>query len=228
MTKESYISPNLMEASLTRVWQHISSGRPWVIITAWRPEEEKSQKQNYADNDTLKREAQKRGWGSFYVKGYWETDSLLPDGGVRNTKDYEDSLFIVPEISGDQESNFLNWVKEKISEYNQTSAIYGDKSGIRYVYSDGHEQWFSKTKYNDGKMETPSPEEMKELIQNAKEKGETFLRGRGYSQLKDKQKREFRFEGLYCTMSANDMASSNFRKSRLGLVETIKKITKGE
>jgi hypothetical protein len=122
------IDINLLEASLTRVWQHYEDkNRVFAILTAFRGEYDFDE--NKARNSALASDIRNLGYGFFYLDGYW----IENEGTDNERRVKEDSLFVSTQNTKDFAKNILSLGKK----YNQEAVVVKDEEGARLLFSNG-------------------------------------------------------------------------------------------
>ncbi|MFW6172637.1 MAG: DUF3293 domain-containing protein [Elusimicrobiota bacterium] len=101
----------LNESSLSRIWSHIESNKPFGVVSASRSEN--TNKENEENHVALKKVVRELGYGFIEMRGGYKEDS----GFV-----YEKSLFI-PDITKKE-------IIELGEKYKQESIIFKDKNGF--------------------------------------------------------------------------------------------------
>lgn len=128
----------LQETKLSRVYKHFSSEEyPVGIITAFR--DEKTLKQNLANNEDLARELKANGYGYVYVDGGWKEKQA--DGKLVDVE--EDSILVIGN-SKDDKKLFKLLLKNAI-QYNQDGFLFKPEGelGIYLVDKDGNKDKIS-------------------------------------------------------------------------------------
>lgn len=123
MTRKIY---RITEASLSRIWQHITSHdkvKSWGLISAYRAAN--SKKDNISVNKKLEQDIRSLNLGFFKVEGHWrecqDPNISWKDCPPNKLKDATEETFFIPNIKKD---SLLNLTKK----YNQDAAVYGDNS----------------------------------------------------------------------------------------------------
>ena len=111
---ESY---DVNEASLSLIWQHINSDRPFANVTAFRGD--RTLAENIKMNKKMANEFRKMGYGYFYVDGYWiENKGTSLEQSVK-----EDTLFV---IGDSNDTDFIQKVSALAfnKEYQQEAVLF--------------------------------------------------------------------------------------------------------
>lgn len=125
----------LVETSLSRIWQHVNSDHPFIMITAFRGGSDAPDilKRNIARNEQLASEIRSAGYGYTWIDGYW-----IENQGTPNEKHVaERSLFVV----GDD--RLLNLAKGWMHAFQQESILYkpaGKNQSVQLVSANGSTQ----------------------------------------------------------------------------------------
>jgi hypothetical protein len=123
----------LTESSLSRVWQHVKSNRPFAIITAFR--ESDSYEMNIQKNRALAASLRINGYGYFFLEGHFL--EVNPKTG-KQIKVKEESIFVAggnKDSTPEGNKKMKNALAEGAMEYEQDSFIMKDsisKSVILY------------------------------------------------------------------------------------------------
>lgn len=116
------------ESSLSRVWQHANSERPFALFTAFRDEvandEVSKRKINQQRNVAAAAEIRKAGFGFFYVDGHWIENEGTPD----EVEVAEDSIFAISDVNKEQE--FVNLIVSLGKQYNQDAVLIKTSKGV--------------------------------------------------------------------------------------------------
>ena len=105
----------ITESSLTRVWQHAQSDRPFAILTAFRGEFDSET--NIRRNKALAGDLKNAGFGYFYLDGYWVENKGKPEEKHVS----EDSIFAIGAVG--QDDKFEQTVIALGNEYNQEGLL---------------------------------------------------------------------------------------------------------
>lgn len=133
---------NINEASLSRVWQHVESGRPVALITAFRSENDRQT--NIRLNKQLAATIRDLGYGYFFVDGYWIENKDTPE----EVHVAEDSLFVIgpdpafrdPTKSNDmQDEVFIDAMTSLAGKYKQEGVLIKHSKGVAVYDSNGNE-----------------------------------------------------------------------------------------
>ena len=109
------------ESSLSRVWQHVNSDRPFAILTGFRGDYEPEI--NQQRNRAIAADIKNAGFGYFYLDGYW-----IENEGTENERHVkEDSIFAIG--SAKTQQKFLETVKNLGKDFEQEAILikYDDK-----------------------------------------------------------------------------------------------------
>lgn len=113
----------MKEASLSRVWQHYNNGDvPFAIISAFRGEY--PLEENIRRNKALAAEIKKKGYGYFYVDGYWIENKDTPE--ERHVS--EDSIFVIG-VPG-KEEEFKRFIVDEARKWEQEGGLLRLKDDI--------------------------------------------------------------------------------------------------
>jgi hypothetical protein len=123
------LSQQINEESLSRVWQHMDSARPFSLLTAFRSSHTRDE--NISRNKKLAAQIRNLGYGFFYLDGRWIENSGTPDEILVS----EDTLFVIGPIGGDEQ--FTNDMIEFGRQYNQDGVIVKNTDGIKIYGKDG-------------------------------------------------------------------------------------------
>lgn len=149
----------LSESSLSRVYHHIKSEIPLVVMTAFRGNF--TYKENVSRNKQLASMVKRTGYGYFYVDGHW-----VEKDGNNSDDTSEDSIFII----GNENDNgkLLKLATQWMKKYNQDSVVFKPENSEKIVllYQDGK-------KVDIGKF---SPDKVAQAYTRLRGKGErTFV-----------------------------------------------------
>ena len=118
----------ISESTLSRVWQHANSNRPFAIFTAFRDEVSEDPKERRKINVRRNREAayilKAKGYGYFFVDGHWIENEGKPDEKWVE----EDSIFAIADKENEQD--FVDLVVALGKEYNQDAVLIKTSKGI--------------------------------------------------------------------------------------------------
>lgn len=118
----------LLEHSLSRVWQHNQDpDKVFAILSAFRGEYE--YEENVRRNKALAADVRAMGYGFFYLDGHW----IENEGTEKERLVNEDSLFVVTTKAQGFAKNILKLVRQ----YDQEAAVVKDNEGTKLVFSDG-------------------------------------------------------------------------------------------
>lgn len=119
---------NINESSLSRVWQHAKSDRPFALFTAFRNEVSDDEKERRNINVTRNKEAanilRSVGYGYFFVDGYW----IENEGTEDEVEVAEDSIFVIGDA--DKEEKFVKLIVALGKEYNQDAVLIKTSEGV--------------------------------------------------------------------------------------------------
>lgn len=124
------MNAQLLEASLSRVWQHARSDRPIALLTAFRGEYDKET--NIQRNKELAATIKNMGVGYFFVDGYW----IENEGTDREIKVSEDSIFAIGKEGTDAE--FLDTMVKLGAKYGQDGVLVKTKDGAKVYDQSGN------------------------------------------------------------------------------------------
>lgn len=126
------IIQDIKETTLSRVLHHIRDTLvPILIISAFRGEY--SYEENIHRNKNLALDVKRKGYGYFFVDGYWTENKGFPD--ERKVK--EESIFIV----GDNHKQLKQEASYWINKYKQEAALLSNEVGnVITLYGDGSEE----------------------------------------------------------------------------------------
>lgn len=166
----------LVESSLSRIWQHVDSGRMFALLTAFRGD--LSYNENIQRNKQLAGDIKRQGYGYFFVGGHWGEEGI---GEVE-----EDSIFVVGELTDNEnkERDFVNFMIKKGKEYNQDGVLIKTLKGI-FVYDRTGAPTFELKTFNPTTLQKAY-----EKMRANKIPGFTNLKKRG------KSAPSFNFEGI--------------------------------
>ena len=121
----------LLEASLSRVWQHFNDKNTTaVILTGFRGD--KSYEENVRRNKKIVAELRKAGFGYFFVDGYWIENQGTPE----EMKVSEDSIFVV--TKDPKKSKKLIELSHKLAnKYNQDAIFVKEPDSVYLLNKDG-------------------------------------------------------------------------------------------
>lgn len=131
------------EASLSRVWQHLTSDRPVALLTAFRGEF--TQEQNIQRNKTLAAKIKQAGYGYFFVDGYWVENQGTPD----EVHVAEDSIFAIGDANKQEE--FKQLVIDMGKQYNQDAVLIKDSTGVK-LYDQSGNDFLDLGEFKPGKL----------------------------------------------------------------------------
>lgn len=161
------------EASLSRVWQHLESGRSWGIISAWRgayealPDHElrKVKSKNKKRTDSLESDLSSMGYGYIPLKGRY-AETVKTEEGETIKRWVQERSFFVPKITKDD-------ITKLADKYNQDAVIFGqpDKEGEVVMLSKNGNIEFTLGP-NDGS--TLRPRKVSDAYSKVKGHGFTF------------------------------------------------------
>lgn len=120
---------NINESTLSRVWQHINSERPIALLTAFRGEF--SYDDNVQRNKTLAANIRSKGYGFFYMDGYW----IENQGTEDEVHVSEDSIFVIGSPGDDQA--FLSQMIDYCQQWNQDAVLVKTQQGTKLYQKDG-------------------------------------------------------------------------------------------
>lgn len=134
---------DILEASLSRVWQHAeSTDTAFAILTAFRGEY--TYEDNVKRNRSLAADLKNQGYGFFYLDGYWVENS----GTDQERRVKEDSIFIIAKT----QQGFAQTIHSLGNRYDQEAVVVKDAEGTRLIFKDGSET--SLGKLRPGKLGT--------------------------------------------------------------------------
>lgn len=133
----------LTEASLSRVWQHLTSDRPVALLTAFRGEFDREQ--NVQRNKTLAAQIKQAGYGYFFVDGYWVEN----EGTENEVHVAEDSIFAIG--SADKETEFKQLAIQLGKKYNQDAVLIKDSTGVK-LYDQVGNSFLDLGEFKPGKL----------------------------------------------------------------------------
>jgi len=122
------INQLINESSLSRVWQHTQSNRPFALLTAFRNEH--TYDENVVRNKSLAASLKNAGYGYFYVDGYW----IENEGTPEEVHVSEDSIFVIGTEGGDDE--FLRTIINAGKHWDQ-DAVLVKANGVIGIYAGG-------------------------------------------------------------------------------------------
>ena len=118
----------LLEHSLSRVWQHNQDpDKVFAILTAFRGEFDYAE--NVGRNKALAADVRALGYGFFYLDGKWIENEGTED--EREVK--EDSLFVATKNKQGFAKNILKLVRQ----YDQEAAVIKDDTSSKLLFQDG-------------------------------------------------------------------------------------------
>lgn len=120
----------LQEASLSRVFQHINADYPVAILTAFRGGKENYQ-ENIRRNKQLASKLQNKGYGYFFVDGFWIENKDTPE----EEHVQEDSIFVIGKDVN--EDKFKSDIVSFGAEYNQDGVLIRTSAGINIYDKQG-------------------------------------------------------------------------------------------
>jgi hypothetical protein len=119
------------ESSLSRVWQHAENpDTDFAILTAFRGEY--PYEENVNRNRSLAADIRARGYGFFYLDGYWVEN----EGTDQERRVKEDSLFVINRRS----QGFAATIHRLGNRYDQEAVVVKDSASTRLIFKDGTEQ----------------------------------------------------------------------------------------
>lgn len=113
----------LQESSLSRIWKHTNSDRPFALLTAFRGEY--TYEKNVQRNKKLAAQLRKGGYGFFYVDGAW----IENQGTEDEIEVSEDSIFAIGNEGEDEK--FLQQMIKHGKEYNQDGVLVKTGDGVK-------------------------------------------------------------------------------------------------
>jgi hypothetical protein len=118
----------LLEHSLSRVWQHNQDpDKVFAILTAFRGEYD--YEENVRRNKALAADVRAMGYGFFYLDGHW-----IENEGTENQRLVnEDSLFVATKNKQGFAKNILKLVRQ----YDQEAAVINDDKSAQLLFQDG-------------------------------------------------------------------------------------------
>jgi len=118
----------LLEYSLSRVWQHNQDpDKVFAILTAFRGEYD--YEENVRRNKALAADVRAMGYGFFYLDGHW-----IENEGTENQRLVnEDSLFVATKNKQGFAKNILKLVRQ----YDQEAAVINDDKSAQLLFQDG-------------------------------------------------------------------------------------------
>ena len=125
---------DINETSLTRVWQHASSDRPFAILTAFRGEYTKAE--NIARNKTLAASIRNDGFGFCYLDGFWVENQ----GTDQEVHVSEDIMFVIGDEHTD--SRFLNKMIQYGKKFDQDGVLVKPRNGT-HIYDQHGDKIFT-------------------------------------------------------------------------------------
>lgn len=120
------------ETSLSRIWQHFTTDKTIVILTAFRKEQTK--KDNINNNKFIGTKLYKAGFGFFYVDGHW----IENKGTDREIAVKEDSIFAISEP--EQSNELISLAHKLATKYNQDAIFVKTKDEVYLLYKDGKKE----------------------------------------------------------------------------------------
>lgn len=127
----------LNESSLSRIWQHITSGVPFCILTAFRGENELPE--NRKRNQELKNTLRSANYGFIPVKGGYKEKKKIDGVEVENEVKEESLIVIGKQISRanqgkekptkQEEQDFMRFVFKQGIKYKQDSILFVGSNG---------------------------------------------------------------------------------------------------
>lgn len=132
------------ESSLSRVWQHVDSGRPIAILSAFRAKYD--QKENIKRNVELATRLQAKNYGYFFVDGAWKEEQ--DDGSTVDVK--EDSIFVVGKEG--EEEQFIKDIVELGKRYDQDGVLIKVSGEEGKIYDKEGNVSFGVGELQPGKM----------------------------------------------------------------------------
>lgn len=133
------------EASLSRIWKHTKSARPFALLTAFRGEFD--YEKNVQRNKKLAAQLRKEGYGFFYVDGAW----IENEGTEDEIEVSEDSIFVVGNEGEDEK--FLKQMIAHGKDYNQDGVLVKTQDGVK-IYDQQGKVIFDVGSLKPGKMGT--------------------------------------------------------------------------
>jgi len=123
----------ISEASLSRVWQHVESDRPFAILTAFR--DEYTAEENQQRNISLAAQIKRAGYGYFYLDGHW----IENEGTAEEVEVSEDSVFAIGNPKNHQKFSAL--IKNLGKQYDQEAVVIkaNDEILVHWLTTGGHE-----------------------------------------------------------------------------------------
>lgn len=120
------------ETSLSRVWQHFSSDKTVVILTASRGD--KTSSENISNNKKIAIEFKKEGFGYFFVDGYW----IENKGESDEQKVSEDSIFGIAESS--QSEKLIELAHKLANEFKQDAIFVKTEKEVYLYFKNGSKE----------------------------------------------------------------------------------------
>jgi len=138
MKKFKDLQRNLHEGSLYRVLSRFESGRTFAILTAYR--NEYSASENKRRNRELKSILNKNGMGVQELIGYWQECTIdVPYSECPKDKlvETEERSFFITKQDDMEEDEFRKFIVDRLREYNQDGAVFGEKGNVEILEKDG-------------------------------------------------------------------------------------------
>jgi len=151
------------EASLSRVWKHVSDENTTVcILTAFR--DETSEKDNISNNKHIATVLKSKKFGYFYLDGYWVEN----EGTENEVKVSEDSIFaICTEQSKSKE--FIALCHKLGNRYDQDAIFVNEGNEVYLLNNDGSKLKLESS-FKAGKMG-----KMYSKLKTGKHRNDTFI-----------------------------------------------------
>lgn len=123
----------ISESSLSRVWQHAQSDKPFAILTAFRGEY--TEEENRRRNEQLAAQIKRAGFGYFFLDGYW----IENEGTPEEVHVSEDSIFAIG--NPQNQNKFAQLIKNMGKQFQQEAVVIkSNDETIVYDLNTGDQQ----------------------------------------------------------------------------------------